>query len=260
MTDDIQFKVLSRHAASYAEIRLNRPAKGNALTLAMLEALETCVQQIAHEGQIRAVVLRGEGRFFSTGGDIAAWGALAPEQMRNDWILRGIRVFEGLSSLRQPVIAAISGHAFGGGLELAMAADLRLAEKAAKFAVPEVKIGMVAGWGGVRRLTEVIGVSRARHLALLGEPISAEQALSWGLITGIAEGAEPFEAAVNAWLDRLLANAPLAMGYTKRLLASAHADFSQQHAEAAAQALVTHDCAEGVRAFAEKRPAVFTGA
>jgi enoyl-CoA hydratase len=259
MTEDIRYTELARNGLPYAEIRLHRPAKGNAMTAEMLAGLEECVQRIAGNPGLRAVVLRGEGRFFSTGGDIAAWGGLTPEQMHNQWILRGIQVFEAIASLPQPVVAALHGHALGGGLELALCADVRIAETSARFGTPEVKIGMIAGWGGVRRLAETIGPGRARHMALLGDPITAQQALDWGLVTAVADGAAAFEALLAATLDRLLANAPIAMGLTKRILANAHTDLRWMHAEAAASALQTADCKEGVRAFAEKRPAVFQG-
>ena len=252
--------ILSRHernGSAYAEILLNRPAKGNALTLAMLDRLEEIVSQLAKDREIRVVVIRGAGRFFCTGGDIGEWGALSPQKMAADWILRGISVFQAIASLPQPVIAALQGHTLGGGLELALAADLRLAIQTAKFGNPEVTLGMIAGWAGVRRLAETIGVGRARHLTLLGSTISAQRALDWGLITELAETPEAFEVALHVWIDRLLANGPIAMSLTKGLLSGMHADFRHHHAAAAAQAAATEDCAEGVRAFTEKRSPVF---
>ena len=155
-----------------AEIRLNRPDKGNALTMAMLDRLGDIVDEIARDRDTRAVVVRATGRFFCTGGDIEAWGRLSPHDMGRDWILRGIDVFERLAALPQPVIAALTGHALGGGLELAMAADLRIAVKAARLGCPEATLGMVPGWMGTRRLAELIGPARARHLLLLATPDS----------------------------------------------------------------------------------------
>jgi enoyl-CoA hydratase len=239
------------------EITLNRPQKGNALTLPMLNELESLLVGIRSDLEVRAVVLRGNGRFFSTGGDIEAWGSLTPTEMGRDWILRGIEVFDQLASLPQPVIAAISGHALGGGLELALAADLRVAVKAAKFGTPEVTLGMIAGWSGVRRLTETIGVARARHLTLLGSLITAQQALDWGLLTALADDAAGLEEQVNQWIDRLLSNGPIAISLTKGILKTIHQDMRHAHATAAAQAATTEDCKEGVRAFAEKRKPVF---
>jgi len=236
---------------------LNRPAKGNALTFPMIERLAGLAAQIAGDRSIRVVTIRAEGRYFCTGGDIAAWGALTPQEMRDQWILPGIDVFNSLAALPQPVVAVLNGHVFGGGLELALAADLRIADKEVRFGNPEVKLGMIAGWGGIRRLAETIGVARARHLTLLGDPISAEQALDWGLVTAVAEDAASLETMTNQWIDRLMANAPTAMALTKQILSGVHADARQQHGDAVARARATADCDEGIRAFVEKRPPVF---
>jgi enoyl-CoA hydratase len=253
----IVFSRQEQFGAVCAEITLDRPDKGNALTRQMLEQLDSIVSQIAADCDIRVVLLRGRGRFFCTGGDIEAWSALSPLEMERDWILYGIEVFERLAALPQPVIAVISGHALGGGLELALSADLRIATKAAKFGSPEVTLGMISGWMGIRRLAETIGVSRARHLALLGSPIAANVALEWGLITGLADDADDLERQVNEWLERLCSNAPAAMALTKGILASVHTDLRYHHASAAGQAISTEDCKEGVRAFREKRKPVF---
>ena len=252
--------LLSRHVrngAIYAEIVLNRPDKGNALTMPMLERLKSLAQELANDRTVRLVVIRGAGRFFCTGGDIKAWGALSPRQMAEEWILPGISVMDSISALPQPVIAAIHGHAIGGGLELALASDLRLGLRSAKFGTPEVGIGMIAGWTGVRKLAETIGFARAQHLTLLGNLITAGQALQWGLITELADSPEQLELSLNTWIDRLLANSPIAMSLTKGLLASGRADTRQLHAAAAEVAAASADCAEGVRAFAEKRAPVF---
>lgn len=255
--NDIQSVRRERPGGSYLEIRLNRPAKGNAITSDMLEGLAAIVRDVAGDRSIGTVVLRGEGKFFCTGGDIGEWSALSPEDMRERWILRGIEVFGALAALPQPVIAAINGHAFGGGLELALHADLRIALISAKLGTPEVKLGMIAGWGGVRRLAETIGLARARDLVLLGDPLSAAQALDWSLITAVAETVDVFEARLIEWIDRLLANGPNAMALSKNLLAAVHADRRHEHAAAAGQALATAECAEGVRSFREKRLPVF---
>jgi enoyl-CoA hydratase len=240
-----------------AEIRLDRPAKGNALSMAMIERLGAIVEDLARDRETRAVVLRATGPYFCTGGDISEWGGLTPPQMERDWLLRGSGVFGRLAALPQPVIAVISGHALGGGLELAMAADLRLASRSATFGCPEVTIGVIPGWMGTRRLAELIGPARARHLLLLGSPISATQAYEWGLVTAVSEDGVELERQLDTWLDRLLANAPVAMTLVKGIVSDLHEDVVQQHASAAAEAAATEDCREGVRAFLEKRSPVF---
>jgi enoyl-CoA hydratase/carnithine racemase len=243
--------------AAWAEITLNRPSKGNALTLPMLDEIEGFVRMVAASRQIRALVLRGSGRFFCLGGDIEAWGSLTPGEMANHWILRGIEVFESIARLPQPVIAAIQGHALGGGLELALMADLRVAVAEAKLGTPEVGLGMIAGWSGIRRIAEIAGVVRARELTLLGAPVTAEKALAWGLVNAVAADREAMELQVDAWLDKLLSNAPIAMALTKKLLATMHAEMSHDHAQAVAEARATEDCDEGIAAFREKRKPVF---
>lgn len=250
---------VSLNGAAWAEVILNRPEKGNALTMAMLERLGAIAEEIGRDREIRVVVLRGRGRFFCTGGDIAAWGAMTPHEMAQRWILPGIEVFQRLAALPQPVIAVIQGHVFGGGMELAMAADLRIAARGVKLGVPEVSLGMIPGWMGVRRLAETIGVARASHMALLGTPVTAEQALDWGLVTAVAEDEADLESQAAAWRERLCANAPAAMGLVKGLLATMRADLRHHHANAVAEAAGTEDCAEGVRAFREKRAAEFRG-
>ncbi|MGD0775486.1 MAG: enoyl-CoA hydratase/isomerase family protein [Candidatus Solibacter sp.] len=253
----ILYTRIEHNGAAWAEIALNRPEKGNALTLPMLRQLESIAAGIASDRSLRAVVLRARGRFFCTGGDIEAWGALSPHEMARDWILPGIAAFDRIASLPQPVIAVLSGHALGGGLELALAADLRIAVKSAKLGAPEVTLGMISGWMGVRRLAETIGVARARHMALLGLPITAAQALDWGLVTAVAEDAADLEQQLAVWLAKLCANGPAAMALIKGILATMHQDQRHLHAGAAATAAGTEDCREGVRAFLEKRKLVF---
>jgi enoyl-CoA hydratase len=257
MESEVIFLRKEQGAAVYGDIILNRPEKGNALNRQMLEQLDAIVSQIESDRELRAVVIRARGRFFCTGGDIDAWGSLSPNDMGRDWILYGIQVFGRLAALPQPVIAAVSGHALGGGLELALAADLRISVQSAKFGSPEVTLGMICGWMGIRRLAETIGVARARHLMLLGAPIVATQALDWGLITALAEDADDLERQLSGWLEMLSANGPVALALTKGMLSSMHTDLRQHHASAAAHALSTEDCAEGLRAFREKRKPVY---
>lgn len=257
MEAEIFFSRHEQYGVAWGEITLNRPEKGNALTMPMLQKLTSIVSDIEGDHEIRAIVLRARGRFFCTGGDIEAWGGLSPNEMGRDWILYGIDAFQRLAALPQPVIAALSGHTLGGGLELAMAADLRIAVRSAKLGSPEVTLGMISGWMGIRRLSELIGVARARHITLLGKPITAEQALDWGLVTALAEDVDDLDRQLNGWVETLCSNGPAAMGLTKGILATVHADMRHHHASAAAQALATEDCKEGVRAFIEKRKPVY---
>jgi enoyl-CoA hydratase/carnithine racemase len=257
MEDEVVLERRQRGGAAWAEVWLNRPDKGNALTMPMIERLGAIAGELAGDRAARAVVIRGRGRFFCTGGDIAAWGGLEPHEMGREWILRGADAFERIAALPQPVVAALAGHALGGGLELAMAADLRIAVKHAKLGCPEASLGMIPGWTGTTRLAELVGQARARHLLLLASPIPASQALDWGLVTAIADDHADLDAQVDGWLDRLLANGPAAVALIKGLLGPLHRDLRHHHATAAAQAAGTEDCREGVRAFLEKRQPVF---
>jgi len=256
MTQDTNVLV-TRHER-WLEIVLDRPAKGNALTMPMLGAIGTAVDEASRDRDLRAVVLRGAGeRHFCTGGDIAAWGRLSPLDMAREWIAGGADVLARLAALPVPVIAEINGHAIGGGLELALAADLRLCVAGTKFGTPEVGLGMIPGWGGVGRLAEVVGPARAAHLTLLGTPIDAAEALEWGLVTAVAPDHAALAARRTEWVDRLCGHAPVAMALVKGLLAESRRDMRHHHAAAAAQAAATDDFREGVRASTEKRPPQF---
>jgi enoyl-CoA hydratase/carnithine racemase len=257
MTSEILCERHEKGGRSWADVILNRPEKGNALNLPLLDELAGVADELRRDRDVRVVVLRARGRFFCTGGDIEAWGSMTPQDMARDWIARGIEVFEKIATLPQPVIAAIAGHALGGGLELAMAADLRIAVKKAKFGNPEVTLGMIPGWMGTSRLAELIGLARARHVLLLGSPISAAQAYEWGIVTALAEDEDDLASQLEAWMDRLLSNGPAAMALVKGVVETLHRDLRAHHASATAQAAGTEDCREGVRAFSEKRKPVY---
>src|SRR6266478_2947625 len=181
MTDSTKIQISSDPPV--ARIVLHRPEKLNALDPEMLTALETGLSLLEGRSDIRVVTLQATGeRAFCVGADINAWTALTPLQMWSEWIRHGHRVFSRLIHLRQPVICAIQGLAFGGGLELALACDIRIASESARFAMPEVTLGTVPGWGGTARLPELVGTGRARQMILSGEPIAAATAERWGLI------------------------------------------------------------------------------
>ena len=161
-------------------LTLNRPDKLNAIDSPMLDALDQILGDIERDAEIRAVVLTGAGRAFSAGADIKEWTALEPLTFSRVWGQRGHALFDRLAGLRPPVIAAINGIAFGGGLELALCADIRIASAAARFGLPEVTIGTVPGWGGTQRLPRLIGAGRAKHMIFTGQPIDAARAEAFG--------------------------------------------------------------------------------
>ncbi len=182
MSSKVQLKIENQ----FATITLNRPEKLNALDPEMLTTLEQIAGQVDQDRSVRVVTITGAGdRAFCVGADINAWAALSPLQMWSDWIRNGHRVFDRLSQLRQPVICALNGYTFGGGLELALAADIRLAADHVELAMPEVKLGTVPGWAGTGRLPDLIGPARAKGMIFTGDRVSAETAERWGLVNEI---------------------------------------------------------------------------
>ncbi|MEZ4835831.1 MAG: enoyl-CoA hydratase/isomerase family protein [Caldilineaceae bacterium] len=171
-----------------ATVTFNRPEKLNALTIPMLGQLERIVGDLEQNCDVRAVIVTGSGRAFCVGADIYAWSALEPLQMWRQWIRDGHRIFDRLARLPQPVIAALNGYTFGGGLELALAADLRLAAENIQLALPEVTLGTIPGWAGTQRLPRIIGPARAKQMIFTGERVDAVTAERWGLVNEVVRG------------------------------------------------------------------------
>jgi len=180
--------------------------------------------------------------------------SLGAEGMWRRWIADGHRVFARLAALPMPTIAAIDGMAFGGGLELALCCDLRLATRTARFALPEVKIGIVPGWGGPARLAALIGKARTKQMALTGAPIDAATALQWGLVNEVVDAGE-LTAHAFALAGEIAAGARVAVQVTKQLIDAAATGAAPAVLDALAAGFVsgTDDLAEGVAAFREKR-------
>ena len=243
-----------------ATIILNRPDKLNAIEPAMLERLDLIAAELERRADVRVVLLMGAGeRAFSVGADINAWSALEPLDMWRHWIRDGHRVFERLARLRQPLIAAINGYAFGGGLELALAADIRLAAAEAAFALPEVKIATIPGWTGTQRLPALIGIGRAKQLIFSGARIDATTAERWGLINEAVPRTELLSRA-RSLADEIAANAPISVQLAKQVIDGAGgAAGVALEALAGALAATTDDAREGVASFRERRSAQFTG-
>src|SRR5271165_1709848 len=177
-------------AGPLARLTLKRPDKLNALDSAMIEALSQAARAIDASRETRAAILSGEGKAFCAGGDIAAWGGLPPLEMWRDWTRAGHRAFEALARLRAPLIAALTGHAFGGGLELAAVADIRVAESGVKLGLPESGLGMAPGWSGTQRLVRRFGASVVRRMALTGRMFTAEEALELGVVDEVTPQGE----------------------------------------------------------------------
>lgn len=246
---------------SVAIVTLARPDKLNALTPAMLRQLEAIADELDTLTEYRAVVLTGAGnKAFCVGADINEWSALAALDMWRAWVPRGHRVFARWATLRLPVIAALNGHAFGGGLELAAAADLRVADPAATFALPEAGIATCPGWSGTQRLVSIVGASKTKLLALTGARIDARRASEIGLVDEISAPGGALAAALEL-AQRCARLAPVSVQLTKQLINAAAGEGAAVTLEAMAGALAatTADAREGMTSFREKRPAQFKG-
>lgn len=247
-------------ADGVATLTLDRPKKLNALSLELLAQLEAALKEV--EGSdARVLVLRTAGdRAFCVGADIGQFSAFTPVQMWKTWIKEGHRIFRQLANLSQPTIAVINGPALGGGLELALACDIRVAGTSARFGLPEVTIGTIPGWGGTERLTKLVGEGRAKQLILTGRQITADTALAWGLVTETAE-ADSLDEAVHALVNDILKGAPIAQQTAKQLIhaASQGADSALLEAIASGFTTATKDFQTGMTSFRDKKPAVFNG-
>src|SRR5262247_665849 len=244
-----------------ATITLDRADKLNALTMAMLEALEATCARLEGDPKMRAVIVASSSpKAFCAGADIGEWGPLGAMGMWQRWIRDGHRAFDRLARLRQPTIAAVGGIAYGGGLELALACDLRIASLDARFAFPEVTIGAVPGWAGSQRLPRVIGAGRAKQLILSGDPVDVATAAAWGLVNEVVP-TDGLAARALELARRIAENAPTAVQASKQLVDAGLGEGFGSALEAlgAGLAASTGDAREGIAAFREKRKPKYTG-
>jgi enoyl-CoA hydratase/carnithine racemase len=246
------------HDEHVAVLTLDRPAKLNALTSEMTAQLRRHVEAVNESADVRAVVVTGTGRAFCAGSDIAELDTYA-----TPWEF-GLRTDYGdvLRTLRKPVIAAVNGHALGGGLELALACDIRLAAETASFAAPEIKLGWIGGSGQSALLAHAVGPSNAAIMLLTGDPVDAATALRWGLVSEVL----PPDALLARARDLaavIASRAPLAAQTAKLNLSAAYempltrAIDYERHLQTICFA--TSDAAEGRAAFGERRAPEFRG-
>ena len=245
-----------------ALVTVNRPEKLNPLNRETVQSLRRCFDDIAADAAIKAVILTGAGeKSFVAGADINELEGLSAAQGRA-WALEGQQAFAAIENLPKPVIAAINGYALGGGLELAMACHIRIASPNARLGQPEVKLGIVPGYGGTQRLPRLVGKGRALEMILTGEPVTAEEAYRIGLVNRVV-AAEELLATAHQIAARILTNGPVAVALC---LDAVHRGMEMPLQEAlaweAAQfglSCATEDIREGTRAFLEKRKAQFPG-
>lgn len=251
---------LSRQDAT-AIVTLDRPEALNALNLSVFDELEAAFTALAKEPDLRAVILTGAGKAFVAGADIKEMAPFSAAQARV-FSRRGQQVMNLIEHFPRPVLAAINGFALGGGCELAMACDLRIASDRAKVGQPEVNLGVTPGFAGTQRLARLVGRAQAKYLLFTGEIISADRALQVGLFDEVV--------APDRLLPRCLEIAaviatkgPVAVSYCKHAVnlgvEATLAQGQDYEAELFAQTFATADQKEGMSAFIEKRPARFTG-
>jgi enoyl-CoA hydratase/carnithine racemase len=245
-----------------ATIQLHRPEKKNSLNGEMRDELTRLLDDLARKPAIRALVITGNDEIFCAGADISEMGGPANAEASYHHAREFQILFDRVESLPQPVIAAVSGYALGGGCELALAADFRIASESAKFGLPEIKIGAFPGGGGTQRLTRLIGIAKAKEMILLGDPIGAQEALAIGLVMKVMSK-EMYLTEATSLAAKLAALPRLALQASKMLInRSQEVDLAtglEFEARTFGALAHTHDLAEGTKAFLEKRKPNFTG-
>lgn len=262
-------------------ITLNNPPM-NVLCSAMLEDLGEAADRMEADDKVRAIVITGAGRAFVAGADIKEMAHLDPAGAMA-FAKKGQKVMDKLQTLSKPVIGAINGFALGGGTELALACDVRVASEAARFGQPEVKLGVIPGFGGTQRLSRLVGPGKAKELILTGDIISAQEALSIGLAQAVIEGYikddngelarndkgkpvqdnGPVVAAAMEMATKMASKGPVALKLAKKVI-NQGLDWTlrqglDQESQQFGELFDTLDQKEGMAAFLEKRPAKFTG-
>ena len=242
-----------------AILTISRPEALNALNAQVIGDLEEAVAMIEKDSDAAALIITGEGRSFVAGADIGEQAVLDLEGGR-DWGRRGSALMRRIELLQIPTIAAVNGFALGGGCELALACDIIIAGKKAKFGQPEVGLGITPGFSGTQRLPRRVGIGKAKELIFTGAMINADEALNIGLANKVTEQ-EDLMAEAEAMAQAITKNAPLAVKYSKAAIARGmEVDIDAGIAienELFAMCFASRDQKEGMQAFLEKRPASF---
>jgi len=255
--------VLSRREGPVLVLTLNRPERLNAVSLPMYRAMDRALREAASDPGVRTVVVTGAGRAFCVGADLKAHGEGPPTgEERREYVETAQRVNRRIQEGPVPVVAAVNGHAIGGGLEMALSADFLLVAEEAKLRFPEVSLGTFVGGGVVYTLPERVGALKARELLYFGDFFLGREAAEMGLANRALPAQEVLPTAL-AWAGRLADQAPRSLAAAKRLVGPA-GTMSRKKAlaregEALLEIFGTRDWAEGVRAFSEKRQPRFTG-
>jgi enoyl-CoA hydratase len=254
--------VAREQIGSVAVLTLQRPDQLNALDVATITALDAIASDLDADATTRVVVITGAGKAFCAGADIKEFGELSTASQFSGFIRSLERVLRRIELLGQPVIAALNGIALGGGLELAMACDLRVAAEHARLGVPEIKLGLLPGAGGTQRLPRLVPPGFATRMLLVGDPIDATEGHRIGLIDEVVPNGTALEAAV-ALAEVLASRPPLALAAAKRLLADGRhlpLDAALELERATVAGLfASQDRVEGIAAFVAKRSPRFSG-
>lgn len=244
-------------------LKLNRPDELNALNYPTLVRLGEIIEELQQDIKgTRVVMITASGKAFCAGADLKERRTLNEQQVRRN--VRTIReVFTALERLPQPTIAAINGYAFGGGFELALVCDFRFAVRGARMGLTEVSLGIIPGAGGTQRLPRLIGPSKAKELILTARKITAQEALEYGILNGVANDLSHLEEMSCSLADEILSNAPLAVYQAKFAIDRGYASDLQSGLDLEAKAyeviIPTKDRTEALEAFREKRKPIFLG-
>jgi enoyl-CoA hydratase len=245
-----------------AVLTLDRPEVLNAIGTASTDQLQAALDLLHDDDRVRALVLAGEGRAFSAGADLGEIESFTEPYEFRAFVGRMTKVFANLQAFPKPSVAAVHGFAFGGGLELALSCDLRVAERGARLGLPEMKLGVLPGAGGTQRLPRLIPPAVAKRMILTGEPIEAERAYALGLVNELAEPGDALATAIDL-AGQLAGGAPLALAAGKRLIDEGlpmdlDAAIAYER-ETVSVLFCSRDRAEGLKAFRERRPGRFRG-
>ncbi len=233
---------------SMATLTLSTESGINVLSSAVLEKLKEALAKVRDASVVRSLFIRAEGKVFVAGADIKEMNNFSPEQARA-YGENGQAIFNELEQMPCFTVAGINGAAMGGGLELALACDFRIAVKTAKLGLPETSLGLTPGWGGIGRLTRLIGPSRAKKMFFSAMPVSAEDGLAFGLVDEIVNSAEDVIARVPAFCKSFRRGGPKALALAKRAFTDG------DEIGAFVECFGGDESREGLAAFVEKRPA-----
>jgi enoyl-CoA hydratase len=257
-------KMLSRKEGGVGHVIFNNPERHNAVSLDMWEATQAILDDFAADPAIRVVVLTGAGgKAFVSGADISKFGdERATEEAVARYNATTDKIYSGLHAYPKPTIAMIRGYCIGGGLNLAVSCDLRICSENARFAVPAAKLGLGYGYGGLKRMIEVIGPAYTKEIFFTARQFSAAEARDMGLVNRVLPEGE-LETFVNGYAEAIAANAPLTVNAVKFITGEVVKDESrrdmQRCAAMVAQCFASQDYIEGRTAFMEKRKPRFTG-